>query len=199
MTDCPNGELRDQLPELLHERLDASARALVVAHVAECPDCRAELTILQEARIALSSGTRALDVSGIVRVVVERSRLAPSASTWRSRGLDWRIAASILVVALGGASMVVARSRGGASTAAAVSPARGVEREAVGPRPESIAAAPASSSQSAELSAAGGVGDLSDSDLRALMDDLPSLDALPAADPEPVNVRVALPGMDSSE
>jgi len=52
---------------------------------------------------------------------------------------------------------------------------------------------------SAELSAAGGVGDLSDSDLRALLDDLNSIDAMPSAEPEPVTVRVAVPGSGSIE
>ncbi|PYP60840.1 MAG: hypothetical protein DMD26_18920, partial [Gemmatimonadetes bacterium] len=56
MTDCPNAEMRDRLPDLLHERLDASARAVVMAHVADCDDCRAELVVLREARVVLASG-----------------------------------------------------------------------------------------------------------------------------------------------
>jgi hypothetical protein len=52
-------------------------------------------------------------------------------------------------------------------------------------------AAPAAA---AELSAAGGVSDLSDRDLRALLDDLQSIDAEPSTDPEPVSVRITLPG-----
>ena len=43
------------------------------------------------------------------------------------------------------------------------------------------------------------IDDLSDNELRALVDDLPTLDALPSADPEPVVVRVALPGSERSE
>ena len=42
MNDCPNAEMRDLLPDLLHERLDASPRAVVSAHVGACEDCRAE-------------------------------------------------------------------------------------------------------------------------------------------------------------
>ena len=33
MTDCPNAEMRDRLPDLLHERLETSVRAAVMAHV----------------------------------------------------------------------------------------------------------------------------------------------------------------------
>ena len=36
MNDCPNAEIRDRLPDLLHDRLDPSARAAVTAHVATC-------------------------------------------------------------------------------------------------------------------------------------------------------------------
>src|SRR5690349_6937026 len=103
MTDCPNAEMRDRLPELLHEQLDARARALVARHVAECPDCRAELALLEEARLAFSLGSRTVDVTGIARGVVERSRGVHPAPVRESRWLEWRIAAAILVVALGGA------------------------------------------------------------------------------------------------
>ena len=32
MTDCPNAEIRDLLPDLVHGRLDAAARADVERH-----------------------------------------------------------------------------------------------------------------------------------------------------------------------
>ena len=38
MTDCPNAEMRDRLPDLLHERLETSVRAAVMAHVDQCDD-----------------------------------------------------------------------------------------------------------------------------------------------------------------
>jgi hypothetical protein len=60
-------------------------------------------------------------------------------------------------------------------------------------------AAPLAAGQGAELSAAGGVSDLTEGDLRALLNDLDSIDVVPPTDPEPVNVRVALPGRGSSE
>jgi len=42
VNDCVNAEIRDQLPDLVHERLDASALAIVMAHVDGCIDCRDE-------------------------------------------------------------------------------------------------------------------------------------------------------------
>jgi len=71
MTDCPNVEMRDRLPDLLHERLDPSTRAAVLAHVADCQDCDAELTLLREALTVLSSGARLIDVTAVARAVVE--------------------------------------------------------------------------------------------------------------------------------
>src|SRR5205085_8544213 len=113
MTDCPNAEMRDRLPDLLHERLDPSARAAVMAHVEQCADCRAEIVLLREARVALSSGIRAVDVTAITRVVISRTEIpapAPQRRTW-SAWSDWRIAASIAILAVGGASYAVIRAR----------------------------------------------------------------------------------------
>ena len=45
-----------------------------------------------------------------------------------------------------------------------------------------------------ELSMGGGVADLSESDLRDLLADIEGLDAVPESEPEPVAVRVSLPG-----
>src|SRR2546429_521739 len=103
MSDCPNAEMRDRLPDLLHEQLDARARAAVMAHVEDCVDCHVELALLREARVALSpSGVVSIDVASIARVVVERTRTPVSGSPRRRvRWTDWRIAASIAVLAVG--------------------------------------------------------------------------------------------------
>jgi hypothetical protein len=197
--------MRDRLPDLLHERLDASDRAAIMMHVAQCADCRGELTILREAHVALTSDMRAVDVAAIARVVVTRvSASAVHSLSGRRRArrwMDWRIAASIAVVAIGSASFALIRSRQHTLPV----PSAPVVAEAT---PESVSApknavsserlpshtAPAPAATTAELSAAGGVSDLSDRDLRALLDDLQSIDAEPPTEPEPVSVRVTLPG-----
>jgi len=43
MTDCPRGDMRDLLPDLVHEQLDAATRAEVARHVASCRACAEEL------------------------------------------------------------------------------------------------------------------------------------------------------------
>jgi hypothetical protein len=197
--------MRDRLPDLLHERLDVSARAAVMVHIARCGDCRAELTLLREARVALTSDMRTVDVVAITSAVIARTpapivHLLPRhqrARMWT----DWRVAASIALIAIGGASFALIRSQRvdePLPQIPVVARATAVEsdsmRPVVAPLVHVAQHPPAPAVAAAELSAAGGVSDLSDRDLRALLDDLQSIDAELSTDPEPVSVRVTLPG-----
>ena len=211
MTDCPNTEMRDRLPDLLHERLDMATRTVVVAHVEGCADCRAELALIREAHVALIAGVRSVDVTAISRLVIERTR-APQASpsrrparrtAWASL-LDWRVAASIAVLVVGGGSALMMRARHVAAKSELILPAPTTGVSHVGAstnvaqraRHESTTAA---TPASAELSAGGEVSDLSENDLRALLHDLNGMDAVPSTEPDPVVVRVSLPGSGGSE
>ena len=212
MTDCPNAAIRDRLPDLLHERLDASARAVVMAHVDGCADCRAELVLLREAHVVLSSGVRTVDAASIARVVVARTAASQVRAIPRRIRVDWRLAAAVVFVAIGGASFAALRSvrqRGVAAppveSAIAVAPmiadtprVGATAKNALQRPGADRTAEPVVVAQSAELSAAGGVSDLTDNDLKALLSDLEKLDAVPPIEPEPVTVRV-VPGRGSSE
>lgn len=207
MTDCPNAEMRDRLPDLLHEQLDESARAAVVMHVEGCSDCRMELALLQEAHVALVAGIRSIDVTMITRIVVERFKASATVAPRRPRWLDWRIAASLAVIATGAASFAAVRgARHGRveSRVLAVAPASpagilvGASTQAI-PTHVLDRGVTVVSARNAELSAAGGVSDLDETELRALLRELNQIDAIPATEPEPVTVRVALPGVGSSE
>src|SRR4051794_4370680 len=195
MTDCFNAEMRDRLPDLLHERLETTVRAAVMAHVGECDDCRAEITLLREARLVLSPEMRAVDVVAISRVVIERTRRPAMPTRRRSPWMDWRIAASValLLVSAGSVKLLV-RSREAASPVVADSPSMSPNAAL----PEAVATKAARSepgtAASAELSAAAAVSDLSESELRALLGELDQIDAVPSVEPEQVNVRVSLPG-----
>ena len=206
MTDCPNAEMRDRLPDLLHERLETSVRAAVMAHVDECDDCRAEMALLREARSVLSPELPAVDVVAIARVVVERTRTPMKRRARRSPWMDWRVAASVAVLVVGAGSVaLLVRSPERPSRVAAAADTPSVAPNAA--RPETVAAEPirrlevpaAVTAASAELSAAAPVSDLSESELRALLRELDQIDAVPSAEPEQVNVRVSLPGRGSSE
>jgi hypothetical protein len=184
MTDCPNAEMRDQLPDLLHGRLTDTARAVVLAHVGDCIDCQAEMELLKGLRGTM---TYALNVN-VARVsfgVIEQTRASdvPQTATsivGRSRGRawqNWRLAAAIAVLVVGGGA--VARMSGGDRTTL-LGDSTAVAQ---------VVATPAL--QMAELSPAVDAEQPSESDLRLLLDDLQELDALPALEPEAVAVPVA--------
>src|SRR3712207_5086295 len=111
MIDCPNGEIRDKLPDLVHGQLEAPVHAEVSAHVASCAACRAEVGLLRELRASLSA-TPSVDVTRIV-AALPRS-LAPSRPPRAGRRwerFDWQVAAAVVVLAVGGGSAAIWNSR----------------------------------------------------------------------------------------
>jgi len=192
--------MRDLLPEVLHGRTALAERALVEAHLATCAECRAELALIGDMRDSLRR-TATTDVSAIVGALP--AYRAAMGGGWSG----WRAAAAIAAIALGGASLAVATRDAGTdqtpgSAAAAVrstldSPQVG--RAAPGGQvasqgsatgaPRAVPAAPR------ELALEHGLGDLTDRELSALLDDLESLDALPVVDVEsaPLVPASALP------
>jgi hypothetical protein len=124
MNDCSNADIRDQLPDLLHERLDMSARATVVAHVADCTDCREELELLRDVRALLAAQTPRIDISSVVSAlpaVPPRAGQAgfgarsSAATARRRRHIDWRIAAAVTFLAAGAGSVAVMHRTPGAT------------------------------------------------------------------------------------
>ncbi len=117
MNDCMNAEVRDRLPELLHERLDAAERASVLAHVEMCVDCRAELELLRNTRAMMVARTPRVDVNYVVQALPKSyarvARLTPHRRVWA----DWRVAAAVTLLVAGGTSMAVL-NRGAASVPA---------------------------------------------------------------------------------
>lgn len=195
MSDCPNGDIRDLLPDFLHDRLGDDERAVVEAHLRDCELCREELALLRGMRATLRR-VSAVDV-GRVASAIQPYRAPVRQSPTRSWG-GWRIAAAVTLLAAGGTSMVIARRD-------AVAPVEGPQVGAVhefdslpGHANVQVAldptAAPASGAITAthpsrELALAGGtIGDLDDSELSALIDDIGSLNAV-----TPVEVDNAAP------
>jgi len=193
MSDCPNGDIRDLLPDLLSGRLEAAARAEVESHLRECNDCRAELELLRGMRAALRRAP-AVDVDAIVAAIPPyRASVRQVASrTWSG----WRIAAAAALLLGGGTSVVVVRHAadqpadsvqvattrefdsvpGSATVNVAIDPATS---------PSSGGSAGAASTSPRELALAGGViADLDDRELSALIDDIGSIEAVPSADVE---------------
>lgn len=203
MHDCPDAMMRDLLPDFVHETLPARDHERVAAHVASCTDCAAEVALIRSALASVVAGTPKMDVARIIaslpspsdRVGTGGVRLSSSASGAGGgmRFSRWRIAAMISVVALGGLSVAVLR---------------GTFDTAGGGGPESVAAAPRSGRPAAdasreahkvpvtrgreagaanredELVFGGGLSDLSDDQLKLLLQDLDALDVSPSAEPE---------------
>src|SRR5688500_14817911 len=105
MNDCPNAEMRDLLCDVVHRTLaDAECRR-VEEHIATCADCTAELALLHRAREVLTRQVPAIDAARIAAAIPRR---APARAF---RFSTWRVAASIAVIAVGAASLSVARQQ----------------------------------------------------------------------------------------
>ena len=162
MSDCPNVEIRELLPEYLSGTLSARRRTEVDAHVGNCADCADELALLRLVREAYAEMTPAVNVGAIV-AALPRQAARPARRSWR-RGPALQIAAAISFIALGGISLAVARSFFDENTAVA---------------PDTVVAVIA---DAPVISFAGGVSDLGDDDLEALLSALESMEALPVTE-----------------
>lgn len=190
MTDCPNVEVRELLPELLHEGLDAAARQRVERHVATCGDCAAELALLHDARTALRASYRPrVDTAAIVAALPRpggRASLLRGAGSARPR-VAWRIAAAVAAIALGGLSFTVARSPFGASSGAPAVASGGDSGEAAAVSAvfgETALAVATPAPRPVGLTAGDGLGDLGDRQLETLLGELDRLEAAPAVEPD---------------
>src|SRR5215208_1204653 len=111
MNDCTNAVIRDQLPDLLHERLDMGARATVMAHVGDCVDCRDELQLLRDVQDMIARRTPRVDVNYIVGALPKAPNRAPlRVERARPVWADWRIAAAVTLLLAGGGSFALMNS-----------------------------------------------------------------------------------------
>lgn len=181
MTDCPNAEIRDRLPDFVHGQLAAEALAEVSRHVAACTACAAEVTLLRELRASLRA-TPSVDVARIV-AALPRAR-GPAQATGviahrRWERFDWRVAAAVVALAIGGGSVAVWNNGGGGGSRQDVpSTGRIVQRGQPPVEVQRVAAA--------DLSLDADLADASTGELESLLQELESFDGLPAGEPEPL-------------
>jgi hypothetical protein len=200
MTDCPNGALRDRLPDYLHDRLLGDERRDVEAHLAVCAACRDELALLRALRSTLRPAPR-VDAEAIAAAI------PPYRAPARARRVvGWRAAAAIAAITVGGASLTLLHRVAGPDSVAAPNPIAVARDTSAGepsaasgtsaaPMPEDLADAESGSTTRtmpvAELAIGGGsIGELSDGELTTLLDDLEHFESLPSAE---VEVGEALP------
>jgi anti-sigma factor RsiW len=193
MNKCTERDIKEMLPDLLHGALDADARARVEAHIATCGECTEELEVLRTVKSA-AVFIPEIDVDRVVRQIPPYRTIVPAVRTpARSRAVSWLVAASLVVVVLGGGSLLMNQktpivgpvakvdrpaSPGGGSTrtnnSGELAPVATPKRPATSPEPAPHALVLASS-----------VDGLSDNNLRQLMNDMNGFDALPATEPGP--------------
>lgn len=172
MIDCPNEEIRDLLPDLANESLESSVRVLVIAHIAECAACAAEIEIIRSTRLLIVNSTPRVNVAAIVSALPHPGSLArpgrgvipiQSARSARSRswGSSWRIAAAATFLAAGLGSYAVLRPG---------SPEIGEDTTFV--------------AATQGLALTGTLADLSDAELDALVKDIDGIEALPSTEVE---------------
>jgi hypothetical protein len=205
MNDCMNAEIRDQLPDLLHERLDPATRALVMAHVETCADCRDELALLRGMQDMLTQSTPRVDVPRIVQ------SLPSSYAAPQKRWLSWRLAAAAAVIAVAGTSLTLIRNRDtsvpatdslvGAATPVApvdTQPTRSPERTVVATtnpvdsqrQPSHAVARGTDNAGGRELEMTGRLSELTNEELETLLKEIDEMEALPLTEPEPAVVPI---------
>ena len=205
MNDCMNAEIRDQLPELVHDRLDAARRAEVLAHVAACAECRDEVELLRAARAMFDAQTPRVDVRYVVDALPSAKRRVARAERRRPVWSDWRIAAAVTLVVAGGSSVAV-MNRDRDAVVAVRDTVQPVQIGGVPVQPESGSSsvrapvtqpqhqAPTPSTIVADEQGSGlgssRLNDLSEQQLRALLNEIDQLQATPMTEPEPVSLRV---------
>ena len=214
MIDCTNAEIRDALPDLMHGRLSELDRITMTAHVESCADCRSELSLLEQVRASAPLAPR-MDVAGIVRALPAASPsggdvLAAATSRSRVRGsILWKLAAGAALLITGTLTFANGRHQADPVNAVAVAPPSiigggslaAVVAPTVAPSASSAGVAVSDPAVSitkplpperkvATLSLTGGVKDLSNAQIHALLKDLDNVQGIPAADPEPVTISV---------
>ena len=188
MADCSNVEIRELLPERAGSALSAADLARVDAHLASCATCTAELALIQAARRAIRV-TPAVDVRRISSAVVAatlaptRPQLVASGASSlrpnrapRTRWIGLKAAAAVAIAAAGIGSFAVWHSTddGSAVPNGATVAAAPPSAAAASASPMVVASATTQGAAPTEIAVAGGLSDLSASDLQALLGDLGS-------------------------
>ena len=176
MTDCPDADVRDLLPELASGVLAPEVRARVETHLAGCAECRAELALLQAIRRTFASPV-GIDVERVAqalpspRVDAANQRLAHGGGIAargrrpQSAGLMSRqLAAALALFAVGATSVWIA-SRGGPGADIGIDSTRSL------PGQERV------------VTLGHRLGDLTEEELETLLGELDAIDAVPALEP----------------
>ncbi|HSJ63814.1 MAG TPA: zf-HC2 domain-containing protein [Gemmatimonadaceae bacterium] len=195
MTDCPNADIRDRLPDWVNESLGVGDATDVEAHLARCPACTAEARLLRALRDALRAEPE-IDLGRIGSAVVART-LGSAVRTEPRRG--WRPLLGGLAIAASLVLGMVLLREASEPPPVASSPMAAVAPDSARPGPATVHAPddsapprdaagitePTLRLAEAGLSVGGALADLGDEQLEAFLRRLDAMDALPPTSPAP--------------
>ena len=195
MNKCMNSDIQEMLPDLLHRTLADAARKRVEAHIATCESCQEDLDVLRTVKSAAVFAP-SIDVDRVVRQIPPYRTIVPAMERPAStRAVSWLVAASLVLVVLGGGSVLMIQSKGSRAANPAVYN-QVPNRVAAGPEapkltpPESVVVpttvVPVVAPSPHALALAADADGLSDGSLVQLMNDMDGFDALPGSEPDPV-------------
>jgi hypothetical protein len=195
MSDCPNVEMRETLPELLHGRLDAVHAARVREHVASCEECATELELLGRARRMYEASARPVDTAAIVRAL-PAAGAARVMQPRRTYSLGMLQLAAAIVLLLVGALVVRNVTRAGGESG--VNPQQMVVQP-LDTAPDAASSsrknAPPAVAQPRVLAMAlSDLDGLEADEIETMLDALDDIDAAPAAEPDTFVVNVPAVG-----
>ncbi|MEO7363844.1 MAG: zf-HC2 domain-containing protein [Gemmatimonadaceae bacterium] len=227
MNDCSNAEIRDLLPDYVHDQLSVTDLARVQQHVVSCADCAEELELLQmvfalrpvvkapnfadilarlpkpgqQTSFTIAASDARSDNAGrdiAVRDIAVRD-IASARSVARKSPLlrNWRAAAAIAVVTLGGLSVAISRDRVfGRAGAGSLSDTTELGVALINEAPAPLFGIKDSAKLVNDSKVSLSVGDLSDysdDELKAIMAGLDQWDGSASTDPLP-GVPILPPG-----
>ena len=204
MSECTNSEVRELLP-LLASGGHVPSSAAVEAHVAACEACREELELLRAARRALLRSPT-MDSARIARAVPAYARTAQSdpavipIDSRRRKARAWRIAAAALIVVASGTALALRQAgddRREPTVIASGDSGGSVIGGATGPFAASNTVSPSAADvesgmltsvlkddASTQMTFGGGLADLSEEELVALLAALDDEDVLTPEEPD---------------
>ena len=215
MNECTNTEVRDLLP-LLASGGQVESATQVEGHIAGCESCRGELAVLKAARQALLRAP-VIDAARIARAVpayrrtpATDPRIIPIDSR-RKPVPAWRIAAAAAILLAAGTAVTVRQAGDDPRTAPAVTfhdSAGSIIRGTVGPLVGSDPAGPLPGSAaltsvprtevSTQMTFGGGLDDLTEEELFALLAALDEGESLTPVEPEEDLPSMSMDGEEES-
>ena len=183
MTDCGNETIRDLLPLLAHDALEADEATRVRAHVASCASCATELELLGAARRVFDGATPQMNAAAIVAGLPVPTPTIGGRPVLRLERAAGRRRFSLPSYALAAAASLILVAT------LSVGALRSVFFGASGSDSTEVAAVETGSgaaTETAEILGAGGLSELGTAELTALLAELEAMEATVAAEPNTI-------------